>query len=276
MQCRQLLDDAAAARAAHRCAIASLALTLSTLSPRPAMADGAVLFEAKCRRATPRRQRRRRSKTLDRAALTANNVDIETIVTMGKNQMPGFGAAAYESPKPVRTFGARLLDAEIARAERVDARADDGTVHNLEGDEELYRVSMRRDRARPLVPNASSSEAAVTRSPAALSAPRRTSISASSSDTSSAEPAATPSSESGVSGVRGRGGGGGRRRRARHLLRRRRRRRRASRASASAGRSSRPPRGAPPRRPAPHAACALACKSTRARVGAAHHQPGSS
>ena len=111
---------------AHRCAIASLALTLSTLSPRPALADGAVLFEAKCAACHAGGGNVvARSKTLDRAALTANNVDIETIVTMGKNQMPGFGEAC--APKPACTFGERLSDADIAEVSKwVDARADDG------------------------------------------------------------------------------------------------------------------------------------------------------
>ena len=53
------------------------------------------------------------------------------------------------------------------------------------------RIARAASRAR------SSSEAAVTRSPAALRAPRRTSISASKFDTSSRSAAATPSSESG-------------------------------------------------------------------------------
>ena len=113
---------------APRRAIASLALlsTLSTLSPRPAMADGAVLFEAKCAACHAGGGNVvARGKTLDRAALTANNVDIEAIVTMGKNQMPGFGEAC--APKPACTFGARLSDADIAEVSKwVDARADDG------------------------------------------------------------------------------------------------------------------------------------------------------
>ena len=113
---------------APRHAIASLALlsTLSTLSPRPAMADGAVLFEAKCAACHAGGGNVvARGKTLDRAALTANNVDIEAIVTMGKNQMPGFGEAC--APKPACTFGARLSDADIAEVSKwVDARADDG------------------------------------------------------------------------------------------------------------------------------------------------------
>ena len=113
---------------APRHAIASLALlsTLSTLSPRPAMADGAVLFEAKCAACHAGGGNVvARGKTLDRAALTANNVDIATIVTMGKNQMPGFGEAC--APKPACTFGARLSDADIAEVSKwVDARADDG------------------------------------------------------------------------------------------------------------------------------------------------------
>ena len=115
-----------ARKAAHRCAIASLALTLSALSPRPAMADGAVLFEAKCAACHAGGGNVvARGKTLDRAALTANNVDIATIVTMGKNQMPGFGEAC--APKPACTFGARLSDADIAEVSKwVDARADDG------------------------------------------------------------------------------------------------------------------------------------------------------
>ena len=110
---------------AHRCAIASLAL-LSALSPRPALADGAVLFEAKCAACHAGGGNVvARGKTLDRAALTANNADIEAIVTMGKNQMPGFGEAC--SPKPACTFGARLSDADIAEVSKwVDARADDG------------------------------------------------------------------------------------------------------------------------------------------------------
>ena len=58
------------------------------------MADGAVLFEAKCAACHAGGGNVvARGKTLDRAALTANNVDIEAIVTMGKNQMPGFGEA---------------------------------------------------------------------------------------------------------------------------------------------------------------------------------------
>ena len=113
---------------APRRGIASLALlsTLCTLSPRPALADGAVLFEAKCAACHAGGGNVvARSKTLDRAALTANNVDIETIVTMGKNQMPGFGEAC--APKPACTFGARLSDADIAEVSKwVDARADDG------------------------------------------------------------------------------------------------------------------------------------------------------
>ena len=113
---------------APRRAIASLALlsTLSTLSPRPALADGAVLFEAKCAACHAGGGNVvARGKTLDRAALTANNVDIATIVTMGKNQMPGFGEAC--APKPACTFGARLSDADIAEVSKwVDARADDG------------------------------------------------------------------------------------------------------------------------------------------------------
>mmetsp|Transcript_2712 Transcript_2712/g.6472 ORF Transcript_2712/g.6472 Transcript_2712/m.6472 type:complete len:147 (+) Transcript_2712:71-511(+) len=113
---------------APRRAIASLALlsALSTLSPRPAMADGAVLFEAKCAACHAGGGNVvARGKTLDRAALTANNVDIEAIVTMGKNQMPGFGEAC--APKPACTFGARLSDADIAEVSKwVDARADDG------------------------------------------------------------------------------------------------------------------------------------------------------
>ena len=113
---------------APRRAIASLALlsTLSTLSPRPALADGAVLFEAKCAACHAGGGNVvARGKTLDRAALTANNVDIEAIVTMGKNQMPGFGEAC--SPKPACTFGARLSDADVAEVSKwVDARADDG------------------------------------------------------------------------------------------------------------------------------------------------------
>ena len=113
---------------APRRAIASLALlsTLSTLSPRPALADGAVLFEAKCAACHAGGGNVvARGKTLDRAALTANNVDIEAIVTMGKNQMPGFGEAC--APKPACTFGARLSDADIAEVSKwVDARADDG------------------------------------------------------------------------------------------------------------------------------------------------------
>lgn len=111
--------------AAHRCAIASLALTLATA---PAFADnGAVLFEAKCAACHAGGGNVvARSKTLDRAALTANNaLDIESIVTLGKNQMPGFGAAC--APKPACTFGARLSDADIAEVSKwVDARADDG------------------------------------------------------------------------------------------------------------------------------------------------------
>ena len=113
---------------APRRAIASLALlsTLSAVSPRPAMADGAVLFEAKCAACHAGGGNVvARGKTLDRAALTANNVDIATIVTMGKNQMPGFGEAC--APKPACTFGARLSDADIAEVSKwVDARADDG------------------------------------------------------------------------------------------------------------------------------------------------------
>ena len=113
---------------APRRALASLALlsTLSTLSPRPVMADGAVLFEAKCAACHAGGGNVvARGKTLDRAALTANNVDIEAIVTMGKNQMPGFGEAC--APKPACTFGARLSDADIAEVSKwVDARADDG------------------------------------------------------------------------------------------------------------------------------------------------------
>ena len=113
---------------APRRAIASLALlsALSTLSPRPAVADGAVLFEAKCAACHAGGGNVvARGKTLDRAALTANNVDIATIVTMGKNQMPGFGEAC--APKPACTFGARLSDADIAEVSKwVDARADDG------------------------------------------------------------------------------------------------------------------------------------------------------
>ena len=113
---------------APRRAIASVALlsTLSTLSPGPAMADGAVLFEAKCAACHAGGGNVvARGKTLDRAALTANNVDIATIVTMGKNQMPGFGEAC--APKPACTFGARLSDADIAEVSKwVDARADDG------------------------------------------------------------------------------------------------------------------------------------------------------
>ena len=113
---------------APRRAIASLALlsTLSTLSPRPALADGAVLFEANCAACHAGGGNVvARGKTLDRAALTANNVDIATIVTMGKNQMPGFGEAC--APKPACTFGARLSDADIAEVSKwVDARADDG------------------------------------------------------------------------------------------------------------------------------------------------------
>ena len=113
---------------APRRAIASLALlsALSTLSPRPALADGAVLFEAKCAACHAGGGNVvARGKTLDRAALTANNVDIEAIVTMGKNQMPGFGEAC--APKPACTFGARLSDADIAEVSKwVDARADDG------------------------------------------------------------------------------------------------------------------------------------------------------
>ena len=113
---------------APRRAIASLALlsALSTLSPRPALADGAVLFEAKCAACHAGGGNVvARSKTLDRAALTANNVDIEAIVTMGKNQMPGFGEAC--APKPACTFGARLSDADVAEVSKwVDARADDG------------------------------------------------------------------------------------------------------------------------------------------------------
>ena len=113
---------------APRRAIASLALlsALSTLSPRPALADGAVLFEAKCAACHAGGGNVvARGKTLDRAALTANNVDIATIVTMGKNQMPGFGEAC--APKPACTFGARLSDADIAEVSKwVDARADDG------------------------------------------------------------------------------------------------------------------------------------------------------
>ena len=91
------------------------------------MADGAVLFEAKCAACHAGGGNVvARSKTLDRAALTANNVeDIATIVTMGKNQMPGFGEAC--APKPACTFGARLSDADIAEVSKwVDARADDG------------------------------------------------------------------------------------------------------------------------------------------------------
>ena len=46
-------------------------------------------------------------------------------MTMGKNQMPGFGEAC--APKPACTFGARLSDADIAEVSKwVDARADDG------------------------------------------------------------------------------------------------------------------------------------------------------
>ena len=120
--------SAAVSAVAPRRAIASLALlsTLSTLSPRPAMADGAVLFEAKCAACHAGGGNVvARGKTLDRAALTANNVDIEAIVTMGKNQMPGFGEAC--APKPACTFGARLSDADIAEVSKwVDARADDG------------------------------------------------------------------------------------------------------------------------------------------------------
>ena len=120
--------SSAVSAVAPRRAIASLALlsTLSTLYPRPAMADGAVLFEAKCAACHAGGGNVvARGKTLDRAALTANNVDIEAIVTMGKNQMPGFGEAC--SPKPACTFGARLSDAEIAEVSKwVDARADDG------------------------------------------------------------------------------------------------------------------------------------------------------
>ena len=95
-------------------------------SPRPALADGAVLFEAKCAACHAGGGNVvARGKTLDRAALTANNVDIATIVTMGKNQMPGFGEAC--TPKPACTFGARLSDADIAEVSKwVDARADDG------------------------------------------------------------------------------------------------------------------------------------------------------
>ena len=91
------------------------------------MADGAVLFfEAKCAACHAGGGNVvARGKTLDRAALTANNVDIATIVTMGKNQMPGFGEAC--APKPACTFGARLSDADIAEVSKwVDARADDG------------------------------------------------------------------------------------------------------------------------------------------------------
>ena len=89
------------------------------------MADGAVLFEAKCAACHAGGGNVvARSKTLDRAALTANNVDIETIVTMGKNQMPGFGEAC--APKAACTFGPRLDDAAVAAvAAWVDARADD-------------------------------------------------------------------------------------------------------------------------------------------------------
>ena len=120
--------SAAVSAVAPRRAIASLALlsTLSTLSPRPALADGAVLFEAKCAACHAGGGNVvARGKTLDRAALTANNVDIEAIVTMGKNQMPGFGEAC--APKPACTFGARLSDADIAEVSKwVDARADDG------------------------------------------------------------------------------------------------------------------------------------------------------
>ena len=111
---------------AHRCAIASLALTLSTLSPRPAMADGAVLFEAKCAPCHAGGGNVvARSKTLDRAALTANNVDIETIVTMGKNQMPGFGEACAP---PACSFAprTRLGCGHRGSIEWVDARADAG------------------------------------------------------------------------------------------------------------------------------------------------------
>ena len=120
--------SAAVSAVAPRRAIASLALlsTISTLSPRPALADGAVLFEAKCAACHAGGGNVvARGKTLDRAALTANNVDIEAIVTMGKNQMPGFGEAC--APKPACTFGARLSDADIAEVSKwVDARADDG------------------------------------------------------------------------------------------------------------------------------------------------------
>ena len=120
--------SSAVSAVAPRRAIASLALlsTLSTLYPRPAMADGAVLFEAKCAACHAGGGNVvARGKTLDRAALTANNVDIATIVTMGKNQMPGFGEAC--APKPACTFGARLSDADIAEVSKwVDARADDG------------------------------------------------------------------------------------------------------------------------------------------------------
>ena len=113
-----------ACSAAHRCAIASLTLTLATA---PAFADGAVLFETKCAACHAGGGNVvARSKTLDRAALTANNaLDIEAIVTLGKNQMPGFGAAC--APKPACTFGARLSDADIAEVSKwVGARADDG------------------------------------------------------------------------------------------------------------------------------------------------------
>ena len=120
--------SSAVSAVAPRRAIASLALlsTLSTLYPRPAMADGAVLFEAKCAACHAGGGNVvARGKTLDRAALTANNVDIEAIVTMGKNQMPGFGEAC--SPKPACTFGARLSDADVAEVSKwVDARANDG------------------------------------------------------------------------------------------------------------------------------------------------------
>merc|ERR1719440_1013026 len=99
MQRRQLLDDAAAARAR------------APMRDRITGADAVNVVA--------------RGKTLDRAALTANNVDIATIVAMGKNQMPGFGEAC--APKPACTFGARLSDADIAEVSKwVDARADDG------------------------------------------------------------------------------------------------------------------------------------------------------
>ena len=268
MQCRQLLDDAAAATAR------------APMRDRITGADavGAVAATSNGRRCSRLFEARNcaachagggnvvaRGKTLDRAALTANNVDIETIVTMGKNQMPGFGQACCRRSRPAR-FGARLSDADIAEVRSGSTRAPttgsgaNNLVFALPGS---IAGSMRRGSlARPLAP-APRARQAVTRSPAALRAPRRTSISASRFDTSSRSAAATPSSESGVSGVRGRGGGGGGGATARGTscvgaaggAS-------ASRASASAARSS----AAAARRSAAtaraSAACALACRST--------------